>query len=171
MPAQGAKGKKANRAKRAIAPTYPGWRTTDEQEVERRRWRGRTQVFGYECLEPDFGHFANFKVDSSSGGNYTVEIRDLKELRNSCTCRDFETSGLGTCKHIEGVLHLLAKSGKRRFNAAAKEGSTRIEVYVGDDPEPGPAVYLPDGSVPEDLARQAEVLVAEVRNGGGHGSA
>ena len=167
MSAQRAKQRKSNRAKGTKAPTYLGWSTTDAQEVDRRRWRGRTQVFGYERLEPDFGHFANFQVDASWGGSYTVEIRDLKELRNSCTCRDFETSGLGTCKHIEGVLHLLAKSGKRRFNAAAKEGSSRIEVYIGDDPEDGPVVAFPDGGVPAEMVREVEARATAVREGGG----
>ena len=49
------------------------------------------------------GLFADYQVPSNWGGAYTVEIRALDELANSCTCRDYETSQLGTCKHIEGV--------------------------------------------------------------------
>ena len=167
MPASHGRTRKSSRSKKPRAPKFHGWRTTDEQEVERRRWRGRTQVFGFERLEPDLEYFGNFEVEASSAGSYTVEIRDLKELVNSCTCRDFETSGLGTCKHIEGVLHLLAASGKRRFNEAAKSGSPRIEVHIADDPEPRIAIRLPANAVPAGLAQEvgdlAETLGAEAR--------
>ena len=41
------------RARRVIArqPSFLGWRTTDEEEIERRRWRGRTEVAAVEALE------------------------------------------------------------------------------------------------------------------------
>ena len=162
MPASRGRTKKTTRSKKPREPKFQGWSTTDEQEVERRRWRGRTQVFGFERLEPKLEYFGDFEVESSSAGSYTVEIRDLKELVNSCTCRDFETSGLGTCKHIEGVLHLLAGSGKRRFNEAARAGSPRIEMHVADDPAPDIAIRFPANGVPESLAQEVRSLSARL---------
>ena len=48
-------------------------------------------------------------VRSATGGAYDVEIRDLLGRDNSCGCVDHQVSGLGTCKHIEGVLVALKK--------------------------------------------------------------
>ena len=165
MLSAGANRKGTARGKEPKAPVIQGWSTTDAQEIERRRWRGRTQVHEIESMEPELGHFANFKVASSWGGSYTIEIRDLKELQNSCTCRDFETSGLGTCKHIEGVLHWLAESGKRRFDNAAKTGSARIEVGIADSSEPAaPVANFPAAAGRDGLAGEIGRLVSELRD-------
>lgn len=110
-------------------PSFLGWRTTDEEEVERRRWRGGTDIVSVVALDSEDAHFGAFRVRSSSDSEYIVEIRSLTQLENSCGCRDFETSGLGACKHIEGVLHALRRKGKRAFNAAAKRGSPEVEIY------------------------------------------
>ena len=37
--------------------------------------------------------------------SYSVSIRSNDNTRNFCTCFDFKTNRLGTCKHIEAVLH------------------------------------------------------------------
>jgi ERCC4-related helicase len=110
-------------------PKFQGWRTSDEEEVERRRWRGKTEEFSIESIEPEFNPFGTFHVYSHSGKNYAIEIRSLTKLENSCNCPDYENNGLNTCKHIEGVLHHLWSKGKRAFNEATKQASPRIEVF------------------------------------------
>ena len=157
-----AKGRKMERP-----PTFKGWLTTDEQEVERRRWRGRTDVHEFENLGPGPDVFGNFRVGGTAGRSYTVEIRDLRERSNSCTCQDFATSGLGTCKHIEGVLHRLAESGAFQVNRATNAESPRIEVHIVDGAEPEPSVRSPGSGVSERLAAEAEGLVAALRSGTG----
>lgn len=114
----------ARKARKVIEkkPSFQGWSTTDAEEVERRRWRGETEIVECEPLEAGADPFATYQVRSFSGADYLVEIRSLAELENSCGCRDFSTSGLGTCKHIEGALHFLRRKGKRRFNVAARLG-------------------------------------------------
>jgi hypothetical protein len=37
-------------------PALQGWRTTDEEEVALRRWRGRTEIVAIQALEPVFRH-------------------------------------------------------------------------------------------------------------------
>ena len=59
------------------APPVLGWRSSDAEEIERRRWRGRTEVVGAETLDAAEGHFGTFRVRSASGGSYDVEIRSL----------------------------------------------------------------------------------------------
>jgi hypothetical protein len=46
----------------------------------------------------------------ATGGTYKVALRSREPGPNFCSCLDFKTSGLGTCKHIEAVLQSLAKN-------------------------------------------------------------
>jgi len=89
------------------APSLIGWLSSDVEEIERRRWRGRTEIRRIEALEPDTPYFGSFRVPGTGGGNYEVEIRSLDQPMNSCGCADQRVNGLGTCKHIEAVLAAL----------------------------------------------------------------
>src|SRR5262249_20526956 len=109
-------------------PPVLGWRTSDEDELNLRRWRGRTEIAGIEVLEPEHGPFGTFRVRSSSGSVYDVEIRDLAGRNNSCGCIDHRVNGLGICKHIEGVLAALrTKRGVSIFKAASAK---RVEIFL-----------------------------------------
>jgi SNF2 family DNA or RNA helicase len=115
------------------APGFQGWNTTDDEELQRRRWRGLTDIAAVENLEPEYPYFGTFRVRSTSGGVYDVEIRSLSARENSCGCADWRVNGLGTCKHIEGVLEKLHRKGKRAFAAAALAGSLRAEIFPSLD--------------------------------------
>src|SRR4051795_11683495 len=109
-----------------------GWRTTDEDEIERRRQRAAGEPLSMEALEPDHPVFGTFRVASETGSSYEVEIRSLSERDNSCGCPDYEVNGLGTCKHIEAVL------ARVRTLRQAKTSKGRIEVFLrrtGERPE------------------------------------
>src|SRR5271165_4845097 len=134
-----------SRAKRVIdrAPPLQGWLSSDAEEIERRRWRGQTEILAVEVLEPAHPYFGSFRVRSASGGGYEVELRDLTERLNSCGCTDHRVNGLGTCKHIEGVLAALRRRGKRAFAAAARQGSPRVELFVPRDGDATPRMLWP----------------------------
>src|SRR6202165_6395264 len=85
-----------------------------------RRVLGREQSFGLENLgaEPFFSEFRVSNPDSKS--SYRVAIRGLGPGGNFCSCPDYATSELGTCKHIEFTLARLAK--KRGARAAFAGG-------------------------------------------------
>ena len=101
-------------------PPPQGWRTTDEDEIALRRWRGRTEIVAIEALEPEQPFFGTFRAQSGSGGFYEVEIRSLDGFANSCGCIDHRVNGLGTCKHIEGVLAALRQRGAKAFRAGRR---------------------------------------------------
>src|SRR5215469_18075173 len=109
--------KAKSKAKRVLdKPQVLGWKTSDTDEIALRQWRGRTEIAKIEALEPKFGPCGTFRVRSATGGLYEVEIRDLAGRTNSCGCIDHRVNGLGTCKHIEGVLLALRKKlGARAF--------------------------------------------------------
>ena len=85
-----------------------------------RRQFGREQAFGLENLggEP---FFSEFRVSNPvSKSSYRVAIRGIGPGRNFCSCPDYATSDLGTCKHIEFTLGRLEK--KRGAKTAFKRG-------------------------------------------------
>ncbi len=94
--------------------------TGKELEIEKRRERGRSQRFMIKNVgtEPIFSLFS---VKSVSGNTYRVEIRSISELINRCSCPDYETNALGTCKHIEATLIWLRKNFPKEFRMAKKE--------------------------------------------------
>jgi hypothetical protein len=111
-------------------PSAHDWRTTDLDEINKRRLRARQEVFGISNVDPRHPVFSNFRVQSRSGLTYSVEVRDLRQRQFACECVDFRINGLGTCKHVEAVLFHLQTRFRRLFEAARKSGSTRIEVVV-----------------------------------------
>ena len=109
-------------------PPDHDWRTTDEDEINRRRKRAREESFVIRNADARFPVFSNFTVGSGSGLTYAVEIRDVTGRQFACTCQDFRKNGLGTCKHVESVLLHLEARFKRLFARAAKDGSSRLDL-------------------------------------------
>ena len=118
-----------NQASPEIAvPSPHNWRTTDEDEINRRRARARTEEFRISNTDPRHPIFSNFRVRSGSGLTYSVEIRDVRRRQFACDCVDFRINGLGTCKHVEAVLLQLQARFKRLFRAAEANGTPRLDL-------------------------------------------
>jgi len=113
-------------------PPEHDWRTTDEDEINRRRKRAREGSFVIRNNDIRFPVFSTFSVGSGSGLTYAVEIRDVAGRQFACTCQDFHKNGLGTCKHVEAVLLHLEARFKRLFAQAVQDGSPRVEVVPDD---------------------------------------
>ena len=116
-------------------PTFRGWISTDEGEIGRREWRGRTEIVDVHPLDGSPHPFGDYRVTSSNGSSYTVEIRSLATHVNSCECGDHRTNRLGTCKHIEGALqHLRGNraASPRRRKPKEPESSGRIEIFLDE---------------------------------------
>ena len=114
--------------KKIEVPSPHDWRTTDADEINKRRLRAREEKFQIHNLDAQHPVFSNFQVHSASGLLYSVEIRDVARRFFSCSCVDFRINQLGTCKHVEAVLLLLHSSFKKLFNAAKLSGSDRIDI-------------------------------------------
>ena len=98
-----------------------------------RRQFGREQDFGMENLggEPFFSEFRISNPVSKS--SYRVAIRGQGPGGNFCSCPDYGTSELGTCKHIEFTLaRLLKKRGAKKAFAEGRQ-PTFSELYLRND--------------------------------------
>ena len=123
-----AKAFKSNQ-KLKLPPTHD-WRTTDTDEINKRRQRAREEKFAILNTDPRHPVFSNFCVKSASGLTYLVEIRDLNARRSVCNCVDFRINGLGFCKHIEAVTLYLRARHRRLIRSTQATASNRIEVTV-----------------------------------------
>ncbi len=89
------------------------------QRILRRQF-GREQTFELENIG-DKPVFSEFRVGNpQSKSSYRVAIRGNRPSDNHCTCPDYATNELGTCKHIEFVLAQLEK--KRGAKLALARG-------------------------------------------------
>ena len=112
----------------AKLPAIHNWRTTDEEEIAKRRYRAQTESLRVRNLDPHYPIFSNFAVKSGSGLTYTVEIRSVSQRRFSCNCVDFRINALGTCKHVEATLLYLEARHRRLFRQAQSNGAGRVDV-------------------------------------------
>ena len=127
------KPRKPARKTRASGPTLPpatDWRTTDADELAKRKLRAREERHRITNLDPAQPIFSNFEVRSPSGMTYRAEIRDVASRQFSCACTDFRINGLGTCKHIEAILLQLARRHRAEFRAAERVSSSRVDVVA-----------------------------------------
>jgi len=147
------KNTKKRSTKKRTAHTFQGWRTSDLDEIERRRQRGAVEPYRIETLVSEYPFYSDYRVHSSSGGSYDVEIRSLTEPLNACGCPDHAVNRLGTCKHIEAVLHKLAKGKKRLFQIAAAQSSPLVEIFL-DRRDEKIKVLWPQRSRPHSKLRQ-----------------
>ena len=109
---QAAEAPKLSHLRRPIGMAVEEW-----QRGLRRQF-GRVQAFKWKNLgtEPVFSEFAVENPHRSS--RYRVAIRGVGPGENFCSCPDFSTNDLGTCKHIEFILSRLErKRGGRRVLA------------------------------------------------------
>src|SRR5262245_27206294 len=82
----------------------PAGMSLEEWQTELRRQFGREQKFKLKNLG-DHPALSEFQVTNpQSRSSYRVTIRGRNVGDNSCTCPDFATNTLGTCKHIEFAL-------------------------------------------------------------------
>ena len=81
-----------------------------------------------------------------------MNIRSLERRANHCTCPDFATNQLGTCKHIEAVLHQVRKH--RDFGKLKDRPPPTSYVFLDWEAEHAPALRLHRGAeIEENLSR------------------
>ena len=81
--------------------------STEEWQIALRQQFALKQEFEIQNTS-DEKVYSDFLVyNSETDKEYKVAIRSYEFGLNFCTCPDFKVNGLGTCKHIEYVLHKL----------------------------------------------------------------
>ena len=98
-------------------------------QIERRRQRSLEEITRI-VNKGNHPIFSPFEVTSTSGRTYRVEIRSLTELQNTCTCPDYRSNLIGTCKHIEGGLLQLQQQHGDQLQTLARKPPSGTQVYL-----------------------------------------
>ena len=111
------RGKKRKPRAKSAAPKIsrtaaPAGMSLEVWQTQLRRQFGREQKFTLQNVG-EHAAFSDFLVTNpASRRTYRVTIRGTAVGDNACTCLDFATNTLGTCKHIEFTLAKLERSKK-----------------------------------------------------------
>ncbi|WNV05939.1 DEAD/DEAH box helicase [Candidatus Methylospira mobilis] len=126
-----------------------------DEAIQERIKKGRNEV-RVKLLSGNLG-FGVWQAASLVSATYTqrayqVQIRSLDQRMNYCTCPDLASNRLGTCKHIEAVLHF-AKT-KPEYQRLKDQGCPLSFVYLAWDSATRPVIRLQRAAqVEDDLSR------------------
>ena len=141
-------GKRLSRLHRPAEMPLEAWQTN------LRRQYGAEQDFQLKNVgaEPIF---SDFEVSNpKSNRTYHVVIRGQELGINYCSCPDFVTNTLGTCKHIEFTLAKLRRrrGGKKAFDVGFQPTYSEVFLHYGAERE---VRFRPGSDCPANLARLA----------------
>lgn len=104
--------------------------STEKYQTLLRKQFAETQSFTIKNIG-DHPVYSDFKVHNPLTKNsYKVAIRSLVPGQNYCSCMDFKTNLLGTCKHIESVFNILKKSDLNRKLLSRPLAQSYTSVYL-----------------------------------------
>ena len=138
----------------------PAAMPADDWQRALRRQFGREQGFELQNLgdAKQAPVFSEFRVsNAASGGHYRVAIRGAASGDNLCTCPDFATNDLGTCKHIEFTLARLAarRGGKAALARGFVPPYSEVFLHHGGQRT---VRFRPGADCPPALLAQARLL-------------
>ena len=151
----GSKKEKKERKAKLSRLAKPENMSLEDWQIELRRQFGRDQDFRFENLG-DQPFFSEFEVTNPQSKNrYRVSVRGSRLGDNFCSCPDFTTNNLGTCKHIEFTLATLERKrgGKEALEAGFQPEYSEVYLQYGARRE---VRFRPGTECPVGLARLAE---------------
>jgi superfamily II DNA or RNA helicase len=156
--AENSDGKKRKPAK--LSRLYkPAHLSLEEWQIQLRRQFGREQHFTLKNVGAE-RIFSTFEVTNpQSRSCYRVHIRGPQPGDNYCSCPDFATNTLGTCKHIEFTLAALERKrgGATELRAGFQPPFSEVYLQYGARRE---VRFRPGAACPVQLARLAEKYFA-----------
>lgn len=99
----------------------------EEWQVALRRQEAQREHFTISEMSPQFNPGEYCVSNHKSRNKYKVIYRGAYSPWNYCSCPDFRTSGLGTCKHVEGVKLWLRAEGKEVHNEEPEYSSVYMD--------------------------------------------
>lgn len=152
MPIQALANKTSSKKIKLSRLYKPDFLSLDDWQRELRRQFGRDQQFQI-ANDGEHPFFSEFQVTNPQSKNtYRVLIRGKSPGDNFCTCGDFATNTLGTCKHIEFTLGWLEnkRGGKKALDEGFQPPYSEVILHYGSRRE---VKFRPGSDCPVSLAR------------------
>ena len=117
-------GKKKGKKKVVRVPYYycPEKMTMEEWQIALRRQMARDEKYTISSVDEDKFPGEYIVENPKSRRQYKLVYRGARSPWNYCSCMDFKTSQLGTCKHIEAL--------KLKVNGSHLKVHTEIPAYT-----------------------------------------
>lgn len=110
--------------------TKPQGMSPEEWQVALRRQQAEKEVFAISQVDEEYCP-GEYRVGNAMTRNeYKVVYRGKNSVWNYCSCMDFKTSQLGTCKHLEAVKLWVGKKRKKIHGEPPAYSSVYID-YKG----------------------------------------
>ena len=106
--------KKTTKKKKKVKVSHivkPAEMTLEEWQIKLRKQVTETEHFNISCVDDELCPGEYIVRNPEKNNEYKVVYRGANSEWNYCSCMDFKTSKLGTCKHLEAVKKWF--SGKR----------------------------------------------------------
>ena len=120
---------KAKRSKKPKVSYYvkPEKMSLEEWQVKLRKQAAQSEHFAIHCVDDELCPGEYSVRNPLKGNDYKVVYRGANSPWNYCSCMDFKTSRLGTCKHVEAVKLWLSRKSNLHVH---KEIPPYTSVYL-----------------------------------------
>lgn len=119
----------------------PANMTIEQWQVALRQQQATKETFGISLADEKYNPGVYRVNNPTTRTEYKVVYRGVNSMWNFCSCFDFKTSQLGTCKHIEAV-KLWSRQKRKKIHSEAPsytsvymdyKGSRRVRIRIGED--------------------------------------
>lgn len=129
--------KKTAKTKKISWIVKPEGMTLTEWQVALRKQIAQEEHFGISAIDEKLLPGEYSVKSPKSRQQYKVVYRGAKSPWNYCSCYDFKTAQLGTCKHIEAVKLWIAGNRRARVHQEIPPYTSVYLRYLPDEVEPG----------------------------------
>lgn len=109
----------------------PSNMTLEEWQIALRQQQAKKELFSVSQVDEKHNPGVYCVVNPMTRNEYKVVYRGKNSLWNFCSCLDYKTSQLGTCKHLEAVKMWTKDKRKKVYRDAPSYSSVYMD-YKGD---------------------------------------
>ena len=126
---KGKNSQRAKKSKRQKVSYYvkPENMSLEEWQIKLRKQAAQLERFVIQCVDEELCPGEYLVRNPQKNNDYKVVYRGRNSSWNYCSCMDFKTSRLGTCKHIEAVKFWIAR---KSYLHVHKETPSYTSVYL-----------------------------------------
>lgn len=112
----------------------------EEWQIALRKLQAEKETFAIRMVDEQYAPGEFRVVNAATRSEYKVVYRGKDSQWNYCSCYDFKTSQLGTCKHMEAV-KLWVRKKRKKVQVAEPDyssvyidykGPRRVKIRIGD---------------------------------------
>lgn len=141
IPKKGKKTKKKKTQHKLSNIIKPEGLTLEQWQVALRQQAAQTELLGVRCADENLLPGEYLVSNPKKSNEYKVVYRGARSEWNYCSCMDFKTSKLGTCKHIEAVKLWLGKGHRHVHHTLppytsvylSYRGERQVKMRIGTD--------------------------------------